>query len=102
MWLGTRPLTFIRAEIVLVTDIAPGAFAISLNAIPVGGFARVALPAPYGGLPAVRINAAFAGGIVRNHTIVVTNAGGFGAAGAPIRLEPGRLKDLMLVVEYTA
>jgi hypothetical protein len=107
LYLGNRALALARAEVVVVSDIAPGAFAVTVNGTPAGGFARVAPaagapPPPYGGLPAVRIDGAFGAGITGAHAISVTNIGGFAAAGAPPRLDPNRLLDILLVVHYTA
>ena len=102
LWLATRSLEVVSGEAVLVVDVDPGAFAMSVNNVPVREFKRVPRPAPYGGLPAVRIDQAFAGGLLSTHTITVTAAGGLASAGAPARLDPARLKDILLVVVFNA
>ena len=105
LYLRGRQLAVAGANVVLVLDGAPGAFALSINNTPAAGFARVPMPAPYGGLPVVAINAAFGNGIFGPHTIEVTNFGGLAAPavpGVPARLDAGRLRDIVLVVHYAA
>lgn len=101
-YLSTRMINVVRSDVVLVTTSAAGAFGLTINGAPTVPFAPPTLPAPFGELPAVRLDAAMAGGLARTHTITVTNPGGLATVTAPARLDPNKLHDIILVAEYVA
>lgn len=96
LYLDKRGLTVRQAEIVPVVDSGPlGNLAFTLNNTPATGFGSPAAPrvpgSVYGGLPAVRVDAAFAAGLRATHKLKVTDASNL-----------DKLHDLLIVVRYTS
>jgi hypothetical protein len=96
LYLDKRGLTVRQAEIVPVVDSGPpGNLAFTLNNTPATGFGSPAAPRVpgwvYGGLPAVRVDAAFAAGMLATHKLKVTDASNL-----------DKLHDLLIVVRYTS
>lgn len=107
LFLGDRQTAVVRADVVLVVDDDPvGAIALSINGTLAAAFANPVVPrvagAAFGGLPSKQINAAFAGGITGRHSIAITNVGALGTVGAPSRIDPDKLRDVVIVVAYSA
>jgi len=108
LFLQGRALTATGANMVLVVDdrtIPVGAVSISLNGLAAAGFPNPTNPPapgdPFGGLPTKAVAGAFAGGLKKQHTITVNDAGGLAAAGpgGPL-FDPDKLRDVLLVVDY--
>ncbi len=103
IWQG-RALALNAAHLVLaVADRDPiGSVSLTLNGTNVSGFsAPVASPSlndPSAGLPMRDVAAAFATGIKGQHTLIVNDAGNLG--GGTSLLDPEKLQDILLVVEY--
>jgi hypothetical protein len=60
-------------------------------------------PAPgdaFGGLPNKTITAAFAGGVKQQHALTIDDAGTLAPAGGGATLDPDKLRDLLVVVQY--
>ncbi len=107
LFLQGRALTAAGADLVLVVDdrtVNAGTASISVNGTAASGFpAPTNPPAPgdaYGGLPARPIDAAFAAGLKQQHTLVVEDPGGLAPAAGTGALDPDKVSDLLLVVEY--
>ena len=102
-----RALTATSADIVLVVNdrTAPvGATSISVNTTAASAFPAPTNPPaegdPFGGLPHKAINSAFAAGLKGQHSITVNDAGDFAPAGGAAGLDPDKLRDMVLVVQY--
>ncbi len=107
MFMDDRQSAVVRADVVLVVDKDPvGTIALSINGIPADTFADPAVPrvagVPFGGLPSKQIDAAFAGGVTGSHSIAITDVGALGTAAAVPRIDPEKLRDVVLVVVYSA
>jgi len=108
LFLQGRPLNNGKATLVLaVADRGQvGPVAISVNGTAAAGFpdpTNPALPSQaFGGLPSKDVSAAFAGGLKKQHTITVNNAGNLAApAGTGALFAPEKLRDILLVLEYS-
>lgn len=108
LFLQGRALAASKVTLVLaVGDRAPvGAVAFTVNGTAAAGFSNPADPPlpsqSFGGLPAKAITAAFGGGLKRQHTISVSDAGNLAALGGGTSLfAPGKLRDVLLVVDYS-
>ena len=107
LFLQGRALTPVKATLVLaVADRGPvGAVSVSVNGTVATGFPNPTdPPAPgdaFGGLPTKALAAAFAGGLKKQHTITINDAGSLAApAGAGSLFAPDKLRDILLVIEY--
>lgn len=108
LFLRRRPLKAASGSVVLGVEgrEAVGTVAMTVNGVPVTGFPAPKDPPsaadPFGGLPVKGVGNAFAAGLLRQHTIVVTDAGalaGAGGAGGPA-FDVEKLRDVLLVIEY--
>ena len=107
LYLRGRRVTVREAELVPVVDGGSlGALAFQVNGTAATGFAGPPTPrvvgSAYGGLPAVRIDAAFGAGLRREHTVQVTAAGSLADPARPTALDAAKLHDLLLVVRYVS
>lgn len=85
---------------------AVGAFAIKLNGDTADGFPAPTDPAmpgdAFGGLPVADVGGAFAAGITASHTLTIEDPGDLAADPASgATLDPDKLEDILLVLEYT-
>jgi Tc toxin complex TcA C-terminal TcB-binding domain len=107
LYLDGRGVTVRQAELVPVVDSGPlGTLAFQLNGTAATGFtgppAQRVPGSVYGGLPAAPVGAAFAAGLLRQHTLRVTNAGSLAAPARPATLAQDKLHDLLLVLQYVS
>ncbi|MFE4824125.1 neuraminidase-like domain-containing protein [Streptomyces sp. NPDC056704] len=107
LYLDGRRVTVRQAELVPVVDRgALGTLAFQLNGAVAAGFARPpaqrVVGSAYGGLPAVRVDAAFATGLRQKHTLKVTNAGSLANPVTPTALDRDKLHDLLVVLRYVS
>jgi hypothetical protein len=107
LFLQGRVLNAAAAHLVLgVQDrkTTVGTFALSLNGTIASAFPAPTNPASagdlFGGLPSRPASAAFAAGLKRQHSIAVENAGALALDDGGGAVDPDKLKDIMLVVEY--
>ncbi len=103
-FLNGRDVTVSSAKLVLRTNIEGnlGAVVFDVNGQATGAFTA---DPTVGGLPSVNVTAAFAGGLLAEHTIQLTNAGNLApenpVPGDPSALDQSKLLDVALVLELT-
>jgi hypothetical protein len=107
LFLQGRALNATAAHLVLAVDdrtLAMDGVSISLNGTPAAAFPPPSNPPAagdaFGGLPYKPVDGALAAGLKRQHTITVEDAGTFAAPGGAPGLDPDKLRDLVLVVQY--
>jgi hypothetical protein len=106
LFLQGRDLTVTAADIVLAVDHSAtvGTMSLSLNATTADAFPAPTNPPaagdPFGGLPNKTVTAAFVAGLKQQHSILVNDAGSIARAGGAPGLDPDKLRDVLLVVQY--
>ncbi len=107
LFLQGRGVNATAAHVVLAVEdraAGVGTTSVSVNGTSAAGFPAPTNPPaagdPFGGLPNKAINAAFAGGLKKQHSLTVDDAGNLAAAGGAAGLDPDKLRDIMLVVQY--
>jgi hypothetical protein len=107
LFLQGRGVNATAAHVVLAVEdrtAGVGTTSVSVNGTSAAGFPAPTNPPaagdPFGGLPNKAINAAFAGGLKKQHSVKVNDAGNLAAAGGATGLDPDKLRDIILVVQY--